>query len=165
MTGGAVAFRLRRLGLFQLGEEGLLVGRHEVDHEACGLVVARFEDEGLVDEKGPGDVDDDARFAGREQPVAIGGDKTPLLLADPVRHLEAHIGRIDDHAIRVAEREDMHVDLFGQIGDEARALAVAGNARVISDGGLGFGRGRHDRKAAERAARANSDGQGRPRPH
>ena len=87
--------------------------------------------------KGPLDIDDDARLARCEQSVAIGGDEPPLLLADPVGHLEAHIGRIDDDAIGIAEREDVHVDLLRKIGDEARALAVAGNARVIGDGRLG----------------------------
>ena len=148
----------RRLRFFQLGEEGLLVGRHEVDHEACGLVVARLEHEGLVDEKGPGHVDDDARFARREQSVAVSGDKAPLLLADPVGHLEVHIGRIDDDAIGIAEGEDVHVDLLRQIGDEARALPVAGNARVVGDGGLRLGLGRQDRKAGPIRA-TKGDGQ------
>ena len=104
--------------------------------------------------KGPAEVDDDARFARREQPVAIGGDETPLLLADPVGHLKADIGRIDDHAIRIAEREHMHVDLFRQIGDEARALPVAGDAGVIGDDGLGRGVDRRKRRAPSGASSA-----------
>ena len=76
-------FRFRRLRLFQLGEEGLLVGRHEIDHETRGLVVARFEHESLVDQKRPGDIDDDARFAGREQSIAVSGDKPLFSLPIP----------------------------------------------------------------------------------
>jgi len=124
---------LRRLRLFELGKKRLLVGRNEVDHEARGLIVARLEHKGLVDEKGTAHVDDDARFPRREQSVAVSGDEAPLLLADAVRHLEVHVGGIDDDPIRVAEGEDVNIHLLRQIGDEARALPVAGNARVVGD--------------------------------
>ena len=124
---------LRRLRLLQLGKEGLLVGRHEVDDKPRRLIVTRFKHEGLVDEERPAHIDDDARFSRCEQSIAIGGDEPPLLLADAVGHLEAHIGRIDDDPVGIAEREDVHIDLLRKIGDEASALAVAGNARVLGD--------------------------------
>ncbi len=130
---------LGRFRLFQLGLEGLLIGRHEIDHKTRRLIVARLENEGLVDEERAAHVDDDARLAGSEQAITIGGDQPPLLLADPLGHLEIHIGRIDDHAIGARQRKDVDIDLLRQIGDEPRALTVSGDAGVLGDGGFGLG--------------------------
>ncbi len=130
---------LWRLCLFQLGKKGLLIGRDEIDHEARRLIVARLKHEGLVDEEGSADVDDDARLAGCEQAIAIGSDQPPLLLADPIGHLEVDVRRIDDHPIGTRQRKDVHIDLLRQIGDEAGPLTVSGDAGILGDGGLGLG--------------------------
>ena len=78
-----------RFRIAELGEEGRAVGGHEIDDEAGGLVGPRLEHERLVDEEGAVHVDDDARLARREQPVAIAGDEAPLLGAETLGHLEA----------------------------------------------------------------------------
>jgi hypothetical protein len=55
----------------------------------------------------------------------------------------------------------MHLDLPRQIGDEAGAFAIAGDTRVIGDGGLGSSVGRRERRTERCEQRANGDGQGR----
>ena len=52
----------------------------------------------------------------------------------------------------------MYVDLLRQIGNEARALAVAGDTSVIGDGRIGGGVDRNDRGADQSTkAMANED--------
>src|SRR6185312_8009469 len=86
--------------------------------------------------------------------VAIGGDEAPLLLADTIGHLEIYIEGIDDDAIGIAEGKDVDIDLFRKIGDKARALAVAGYARVVGDGRVCPGVSRH----AESASASDAQG-------
>jgi hypothetical protein len=50
-----------------------------------------------------------------------------------LRHLKANLRQIDDDAIRIAESEDAHFDLLGEIGDEARARLIAGKPGVVGD--------------------------------
>ncbi len=127
----------RLLHLAELGLECRLVGRDEIDDKARRLIVARFEHEGLVDEKRSADIDDDAGLTRREQAVAVRGDQAALLLAEAGRHLKAHIGGVDDDPVGIAEGEDVDVDLLREVGDEAGALAVAGETGVLGDGLLG----------------------------
>ena len=151
-----------RWRFFQLGEKGLFIGRHQVDHEARGLVVARIEHERFVDQERSADIEHDARLARREQAITEGGDEPPLLGAETGRHLEAHVGRIDDDAVGIAESEDMHVDLTREVGDEAGAPAVASKPRILGDRMLGLCRGiemaenqgRKRKQAGRRPARA-----------
>ena len=153
-----------RIGGLQLGEEGGAIGGHEVDHEPRRLALARIEHEGFVDQERSAHVDDDARFAGREQAEAVAGDEPPLLGAEARRHLEIHLGQIDDDPVRIGEREDVDADLLRQIGDEAGAGAVAGKPRVLGDGFMGARGGVPRRCHAAGESKGNEQGTGWGRP-
>ena len=109
------------------------VGGHEIDDEAGRLIAPCLEHERLIHEERPVHIDDDARLARREQPVAVAGDEAPLLGAETLGHLEADLREIDDDAIGIGEREDVDLDLLRQVGDEPGAGPVASQSRILGD--------------------------------
>ena len=84
----------------------------------AGWSLFGFEHEGLVDSGGLGEVDDHAGAALHDQAVAERLDQAAAVFTGAGRELEGHLRHVDDHPIRVGEREGADIDLVAEIDDQ-----------------------------------------------
>ena len=86
--------------------------------------------ESLVDHDRPDRIDHDAGLALGKKPVTEGADQPAPLFPNARRHLELDLRQIDNDAIGICQQEGAEVDRIRQVGDKARALKVAADARI-----------------------------------
>ena len=80
------------------------------------------------------EVDDHAGAALHDQAVAERLDQAAAVFAGPGRELEGHLRHVDDHPIRVGEREGADIDLVAEIDDQAGLRLVAADSDGAGDG-------------------------------
>ena len=100
-------------------------GWHDLEHEVCPLAVLSLLDDGLLDDHRAGDIDDDARLAGSGQAAAERFDKAGCPFTGVRGQLEHDVWQLDEHPVRVGERENLELDVAIQADDESSAGPVA----------------------------------------
>jgi len=130
------------------------------DHEPRRLALDRIEYESLIDAHRASDVEHDARAPLHHQAEAERLDEPAAALARLGGQAEHELRHIDDHPVRIGEREGGKVDAAGKVDDESCARLVAHESRFADDGIIFRRSPRGD--AIEGRARQNAGGEERP---
>ena len=125
-----VGLGARGCGPDEFGAEGLGGRLGEVDHQPRRLAVRGWQHEGALDRHRLADVEDDARAAPREKPVAPARDEAAPGQSGVGGRSELDLRQIEDDAIGIGKGERADLDLLAEIEDEARLFLVAGDARI-----------------------------------
>ena len=138
------ALRLRPVGARQIGaggaavdrdfvQERLAVGLSQIEHQPCRRAIGRVDDEGLLDSRRLGEIENQTRAALHHEPEAERLDQPAPGLAGFRRQLEYHLRDVDDDAIGIGERESVKLDLAAEIHDEAGLRFVAAETHIGRD--------------------------------
>ena len=81
---------------------------------------------GLADDHGRGRIEHDARLAFGEQPEAEGGDQPAPELARSGGQPKGDVGKVDDDAVGIGQREDLGLHAGGEVEPEGRRGGASG---------------------------------------
>ena len=114
-------------------QKGVAIDGREVDHHPGRLVIHRVEHECLHDPGRAGQLDNDARTAGRDRPITECLDDTAAPLTGAWWKPELDPLQVDDDPVRIGECKRPHLDFLGEVHHHPGLPVVAGQARVGCD--------------------------------